>query len=231
MNAHGTTSERLAPPAFHSRWHVLRALRRVLEESAARLPRGDLFVDLGCGGMPYRSIFERTSARYVGADLPRNAAADVHLDDAGRAPLADGSADVVLSSQVLEHVLSPREYLDEAHRLLKPGGLLLLSTHGYWMYHPDPTDFWRWTRDGLVRQIEDCGFSVRSVTGVMNLAAAGLQLFQDGVSGRVPRLLRPPFYFMMNRAMALVDRLGGQRGRDRDASVYVVLAERTARPS
>ena len=134
------------------------------------------------------------------------------------------SVDIVLSSQVLEHVPSPQDYLREAHRVLKPAGTLLLSTHGYWMYHPDPTDFWRWTRDGLVRQIEAAGFTVQSVKGVMNLASTGLQLFQDGVVSAVPRLLRPVFCYLVNRTMALVDRLGSDASRDRDAAVFIVRA-------
>jgi SAM-dependent methyltransferase len=121
-------------------------------------------------------------------------------------------------------VPSPQDYLREAHRLLMPGGTLLLSTHGYWMYHPDPTDYWRWTRDGLVREIEAAGFTVQSVRGVMNLAATGLQLFQDGVSAGLPRALRPPFIYLVNRAMALVDRLGSDASRDRDTCVFVVRA-------
>jgi SAM-dependent methyltransferase len=217
-------SVRLDPPRFHSRWHHLRALRRALEREAGSLPRNGTLVDLGCGEMPYRPVLEPHVGRYVGADLSRNALADVHLDESGRVSMPAQSADIVLSSQVLEHVPSPRDYLHEAHRLLKPAGTLLLSTHGYWMYHPDPTDFWRWTRDGLVREIEAAGFKVQSVRGVMNLAAAGLQLFQDGVSPALPRLLRPAFFYVMNRAMALVDRLGSDASRDRDASVFVVRA-------
>jgi SAM-dependent methyltransferase len=217
-------SVRLAPPRFHSRWYHLRALRRALERAAASFPRDGTLLDLGCGDMPYRPVFEPRVARYVGADLPRNALAEVHFDESGRVSMPDESVDIVLSSQVLEHVHSPEQYLREAHRLLKPAGTLLLSTHGYWMYHPDPTDFWRWTRDGLVREIEAAGFKVQSVRGVMNLAAAGLQLFQDGVSPALPRLLRPAFFYVMNRAMALVDRLGSDASRDRDASVFVVRA-------
>ena len=177
--------------------------------------------------MPYRSVFEPRVARYVGADLPRNPQAEVHLDESGRVAMPDRSVDIILSSQVLEHVPSPDAYLTEAHRLLSPSGTLLLSTHGYWMYHPDPTDFWRWTRDGLVLVVESAGFRVQSVRGVMNLAASGLQLFQDGVSGGVPRLLRPLFFYALNRTMAVVDRLGSEESRNRDASVFVVKAIKT----
>jgi SAM-dependent methyltransferase len=224
-------SVRLDPPRFHSRWHHLRALRRALERESGSLPRDGTLLDLGCGEMPYRPVLEPSVARYVGADLPRNARAEVHLDDAGRVSMPDGSVDIVLSSQVLEHVPSPQDYLREARRLLKPGGALLLSTHGYWMYHPDPTDYWRWTRDGLVREIESAGFRVQSVKGVMNLAASGLQLFQDGASSALPRFLRPPFFYLMNRAMAIVDRLGSDASRDRDASVFVVRALKNGAPS
>jgi hypothetical protein len=96
------------------------------------------------------------------------------------------------------------------------------------MFHPDPTDYWRWTRDGLVRQVEEAGFGVQSVKGVMNLAASGLQLFQDGVSAALPRFVQPPFFYCMNRAMAIVDRLGSDASRDRDACVFIVLAQKHA---
>lgn len=223
------SSPRLDPPRFHGRWYHLRALRRAFEREAASWKNAGLLVDLGCGDMPYRPIFAPKVRRYVGADLERNRLADLHFDAAGRVPLPEATADIVLSSQVLEHVRSPQDYLREAHRLLKPAGVLLLSTHGYWRYHPDPTDFWRWTRDGLVVEIERAGFEVVSVSGVMNLAASGLQLLQDGVRRAIPKPLRPPFFFLMNRAMALVDRIGGDDARDRDASVFVVHARKAMR--
>jgi hypothetical protein len=72
---------------------------------------------------------------------------------------------------------------------------------------------------------------VQSVKGVMNLAASGLQLFQDGASSALPRFLRPPFFYLVNRAMAIVDRLGSDASRDRDASVFVVRALKNGAPS
>ena len=221
-------NQRLHPAAFHKRWYHLTALRNVLieefrEAMAKRNPRPTL-VDLGCGSMPYREIFAPRVDRYIGVDLAANPGADLHFDQNGQAPLADASVDIVLSSQVLEHVPSPQEYLREAHRLLEPGGLLILSTHGYWMYHPDPTDFWRWTRDGLRKEIEQAGFRIEQIRGVMNLAASGLQLFQDGVSAHIPRPLRPLFIWLNNRVMAVVDKLGSAESRNRDACVFVIRA-------
>ena len=222
------TNPRLEPPVFHSRWYHLIALRDALvEESKAAMGKrgpGQTLVDLGCGSMPYREIFEPLVGHYVGVDLPENLGADLHLNQSGQVPLNDASVDIVLSSQVLEHVPSPQAYLEEANRLLNPGGLLFLSTHGYWMYHQDPTDFWRWTREGLRKEIEQAGFRIEHIRGVMNLAASGLQLFQDGVSARIPSRLRPLFFWLINRAMAIVDKIGGAEARNRDACVFVIRA-------
>jgi SAM-dependent methyltransferase len=184
-------------------------------------------VDLGCGSAPYRELFEPLVGRYICVDLPGNAAADLHLDERGRVPLGDGSVDIVLSSQVLEHVPAPRAYLREAHRILRAGGLLFLSTHGYWMYHPDPTDFRRWTRDGLRQECEQAGFCVQRIRGVVNLAASGLQLFHDGVAWHLPLPLRMPFSWLLNRAMAAADAVGSPEERDRDAGVFLVRATKS----
>ncbi len=44
--------------------------------------------------------------------------------------------------------------------MLRPGGALVLSTHGVWLYHPHPEDHRRWTREGLVGDIQANGFIV-----------------------------------------------------------------------
>lgn len=223
-------NQRLYPPPFHPRWHHLRALRDALREEFTSAwsthDPGQTLVDLGCGSMPYRELFSPLVDRYIGIDLPANPGADLHMNPGGQAPLVDASADMVLSSQVLEHVPCPQEYLAEARRLLKPGGLLILSTHGYWRYHPDPQDFWRWTREGLQKEIERAGFQVDRIRGVMNLAASGLQLFQDGVAAHIPRPLRSVFVWLNNRVMAIADKLGTAAARDRDACVFVVRARK-----
>ena len=133
-------------------------------------------VDFGCGEQPYRSLF--SGCNYFGVDLAGNAAADVHTDPNGRVPLADESADLVLSTQALVHVADPVTYLDECHRMLRPGGTLVLTTHGVMFAIRHPTDFWRWTCDGLRLIVERAGFAIAEQRGLMTLTAAGLQLLQ-----------------------------------------------------
>src|SRR5205823_2015302 len=75
--------------------------------------------------------------------------------------------------------------LSECLRVLRPGGRMLLSTHGVFPYHPDPVDLWRWTCEGLRREVEQVGFEVVRFEGVIGMAATGLQLLQDSISYRM----------------------------------------------
>ena len=147
---------RLHPARSHPRYYGLVALRDALSDATHRhlrprvtTARALTAVDLGCGTLPYRPLFADVVDRYIGADLSTNPHADVHLDpQTGHVDLPDASVDVVISTQVLEHVESPVDYLHEARRLVKPHGLLLLRTHGYWNTIPTPPT----TGDGRARE-------------------------------------------------------------------------------
>ena len=130
---------------------------------------GRTVLDLGCGTMPYRALFTVRGARYIGADIDGDP--DLLIGSDGSVPLANGSVDAVVSFQVLEHVKLVPAYLSTVRRVLRPGGRVFLSTHGVWPYHPHPTDFWRWTRDGLRLILEDAGFTIQKWTPICGPAA------------------------------------------------------------
>jgi len=191
----------------------------------ADLTPGAIVVDHGCADQPYRALFE--SCEYIGVDLPGNPAATVQLDPDGTVPLPDASADLVLSTQVLEHVTDPATYLSECRRLLRVGGSLVLTTHGVMFLHRDPTDYWRWTCDGLQMELERAGFVVVEQRGVFTLAAAGLQLVQQDVGERVPRVMRRVVTAIFQTLIVLADGLGSEDDR-RDNGL--VIAARAIRP-
>jgi len=230
--AAGGRGERLHPSRWSRMYWHLTALRNEYTASLAACPplgAGAVLVDYGCGNMPYRSLFPE--AKYIGADFPGNELADVLVVQDGTLPLPDGSAAIVLSSQVLEHVADVPTYLAESRRILQDDGLLFLSTHGMWRYHPDPCDFWRWTCDGLRRVIADAGFEIIRFRGVMGLEATALQLWQDAVGPRVPSLIRSFFYRYYQWRIERADRRTPAVARDRDACVYMVLARKCAHES
>ena len=68
--------------------------------------------------------------------------------DASALPLADRSVDVVLSLELLEHVLEPSTVLAELGRVLKPGDTVMVSVPSTVPRHDD-NDYWRFTAQGL----------------------------------------------------------------------------------
>ncbi len=217
------STNRLKPPLWHRARYALSALGLSLREGLLLVKPVESVLDYGCGAKPYRDLFEPT-VHYQGADYANTAGADIHLLPDGQLPVEDGCFDVVLSTQVLEHVAEPTAYLAKARRVLRPGGALLLSTHGVWPYHPHPDDFWRWTASGLRRIVEKAGFTVIAIYGIMGPASAGLQLWQDAVWMRLPNTLRAPFAFLMQSVIRLHDRMTSVEARSRDAAIYVVVA-------
>ncbi len=110
---------------------VYRMLERALRASGAA--RGTL-VDVGCGRGALHAWLSEAYARYIGVDVVRHDGfpADAELVlmnlDSGTLPLADGSADVVVCAETIEHVENPRLLVRELVRIARPGGYLFVTT-------------------------------------------------------------------------------------------------------
>ncbi|MCH7827424.1 MAG: class I SAM-dependent methyltransferase [Bacteroidetes bacterium] len=220
---------RLHPTIFNSRWYSLKLLANEIKLFANNLSkRGNnlRLLDYGCGDKPYKELFNNVIDQYIGADLPFNNIAELTVTDDGKINCEDNTADIVLSTQVLEHVIDPSTYLSECHRVLKRDGELVLSTHGYWIFHPDPTDYWRWTSDGLKKILNDHNFEIKYFRGIVGRPAMGFQLIQDSLIFKVPRFFIPiisiPFQFLMYLSDLLLTR---QNTRDKDAGIFFIICK------
>jgi SAM-dependent methyltransferase len=229
-----SVNSRLQPTWFDHQRHPLVGLRRAIEGLIRELPlTSATVVDLGCGDSPYRPFFAERGARYVRCDL--EGVVDVVLRPGEPIDLPEGRADGVVSFQVLEHVWDLDWYLGEARRLLRDGGWLLLSTHGVWPYHPHPTDFRRWTRDGLVRELEGRGFAVEKVQPVCGPLAWSSQVRLLGlreILRRIPLLgwtVLPLAILLWNLRMILEDAITPASMLRDNASVYVTLSRVASR--
>ena len=66
---------------------------------------------------------------------------------------------LIIAEQVFEHIRYPQRALANVLAMLKPGGIFLITTPFLIKYHPSPSDFWRWTKDGMKCMLSDAGFS------------------------------------------------------------------------
>lgn len=129
--------------AYHQHRHELRyalvaeAVRRVL-------PPGGRVLDVGCGSALVADLLADTAGSYLGTDLahhhlvyalgkPRPAqvrlSRSVLAATAEALPLADASVDVVVLSEVIEHLVRPELAVWEIARVLRPGGTLVMTTN------------------------------------------------------------------------------------------------------
>ncbi|MEE9912508.1 MAG: class I SAM-dependent methyltransferase [Deltaproteobacteria bacterium] len=123
--------------------------------------RGRLY-DLGCGEMPYRDWFLRYADTYTGVDWAgtlHTLKADIIADLNEPLPIEDRVADTVVSLSVMEHLCEPQLFLNEAYRILKSGGVMILQAPFMWWVHEAPHDYFRYTRYGLKYMFEKAGFS------------------------------------------------------------------------
>lgn len=140
-----------------------------LAAAAAELADRKRLLDIGCGVMPHRPMFERVVKQYVGLDVPDTAYDASGVDLFGSAtdiPADDGSFDVVLSTSNLEHVEEPATALREWARVLEPGGVAIVSVPLFWHLHDEPRDFYRYTRFGLEHLFKQADFVIDRIEPV-----------------------------------------------------------------
>jgi SAM-dependent methyltransferase len=234
QSARGSSADsgrRLQPRIWDTDWLVLKDLAQALsQQAAAHVCAGMKILDFGCGSMPYRMLLEGHQAVYIGADLCDGA--DVRINEDGNLPLADCSVDAVLSVQVLEHVRNLDQYCGEMHRVLADDGMLLLSTHGTWLYHPHPEDHRRWTRTGLTEDLQTRGFHIEDMVAITGPLATTTLIRLTSfafILRRIPvigRSMAGMLAIIMNLRAIAEDWLTPEQIRSDNSCVYLVRARK-----
>jgi len=129
--------------------------------AAAATTPGARVLDVGAGSAPYRELFQH--AEYTTADWAESVHVDGESPDitaaADALPVDDRSFEVVLNTQVLEHVPEPASVLSELYRVLVEGGRLYLTAPLVWELHELPHDYYRYTASGLGHLLGQAGFT------------------------------------------------------------------------
>jgi len=130
--------------AYHQHRHEMR-YDLLADEVREHVPRGGRVIDVGCGSALVADRIRDLDADYLGFDFgghhieyaskkyaditDRNLGTQFCRGDAQKLPFADSSADVVVFSEVIEHLLQPELAVWEIARVLRPGGVLIMTTN------------------------------------------------------------------------------------------------------
>jgi len=137
-------------------------------------------LDFGCGKKPYKDLF--SVDEYIGLDIEesghshRNEQIDIFYD--GKTiPFGDNFFDSVFSSEVFEHIFNVDEIIPELHRVMKPGGYLLITLPFVWAEHEIPYDFARYTSFGIEHLLQKWGFEVIKIEKTTNYVETVFQMW------------------------------------------------------
>ena len=172
----------------------------------AEVRPGERVLDLGCGAGRFVAALREAGADAVGVEIAEAALARARgnvpgadlrlLEPDGSVPLPHGSVDLVWCSEVLEHAADPAYLLQEARRVLRDGGRLLVTVpyHGRVQaaliallrfdahFDPQGQHLRFFTRASLARILAGTGFDAVRVG-----AAGGVPLLRQSLVGRAIR--------------------------------------------
>lgn len=198
-------------------------LERWVQEAAASVPRGSMVLDAGAGESPYARWFadhQYESADFAQVDKPYSGGL-TYVCDLAQLPVEDARFDLVLMTQVLEHLPEPQRVLAEMRRVLKPGAEVWFSTPLFYEEHEQPYDFYRYTQFAHQRQCAAVGLEVVSIDWLegyfgtlayqLNMAGGSIPrrpgVYGRGVRGIVAASAAQVARFTARRSAKVMDRL------------------------
>jgi 2-polyprenyl-3-methyl-5-hydroxy-6-metoxy-1,4-benzoquinol methylase len=192
--------------------HMFDRIFPVIDVACRSLKPGASIIDLGCGNGAIAGRLAANGFRVVGLDLsetgitiarkawPRARFEVLSAEQDVLQKLGCDPFDMAISTEVVEHLYSPRDFMKGAFAAIKPGGMLLCTTpyHGYlknlaisltgrWDHHADP--LWDgghiklFSRHTLTRLFRETGFTDIHFTGIGRLPMLWMSM---AISGRKP---------------------------------------------
>jgi SAM-dependent methyltransferase len=139
-------------------------------------------LDVGAGHQPYKKYFDKCiyescdnkevieEVKYNIGDIEHTFYSDINKN----IPQPDNSYDIILCSEVLEHVYNPSNTIKEINRVLKKDGILILTAPQCAGEHQLPHHYFNFSINGLRYLLENNNFkitSLRASCGIFHLAA------------------------------------------------------------
>ena len=134
--------------------------RHFIRQSGCVGIRADSCLDIGAGTVPYRTVIQHTfkTVHYIAMDIAPTDRCSL-VGNGCALPFTNEVLDLIVSFEVIQHVATPAQMLDEATRVLTPGGHLLL-TFPFLYAECDFHDYRRWTMEGMREELVHRKFDI-----------------------------------------------------------------------
>ncbi len=169
-------------------------------------------LEIGAGEIRKNTdLFPNLTTLDVSAEKRPDIVADAHT-----LPVPDESFDMIVCSEVLEHLYDPARAVREMHRVLRPGGTVVLTTRFMFPVHDAPHDYFRFTPYGLAHLFSEWDIlEQQNETDVMSTLAALVQraIYQTSFrGGRLTKVLLIPIVLILSKLDWLVVKRYGDVG-------------------
>jgi SAM-dependent methyltransferase len=151
-----------------------------------------LIIGTGEKGRYYKNIF--SNSQVITSDVHNGLNPD-YVFDGHFIPFADGTFDMVLAAQVIEHTMNPWLFCQELQRITKVGGLLQIEAPQNYPYHAEPYDFFRFTYTGMRSLFPHCAVAKAEITeGNASMVAVSVSNYLINTSKK--RMVRSSWLFV-----------------------------------
>ncbi len=137
--------------ATHSPWTSYKLKKRIRKFLNNDFD-SKLVVNLGSGT-------NRLHPEVINLDLFPFKNVDV-VSDVADTPFKDSVVDAVILDSVMEHLPDTQGAMKEISRIIKPDGLIIMTSLFMYPYHSSPNDFFRWTEEGMKKVLNQYGFKI-----------------------------------------------------------------------
>lgn len=139
-------------------------------------------IDIGCGRMPYRKTIEPITSKYVSVDHPKLSKVlnpiikpDILADITKKIPVKNSTFDVAIMLEVLEFLETPQKTFSEIKRILRPNGILILTTPFLYPLHDVPYDRNRFTITQLKSFLNQDNYKITKIDAQGNFMSFWMQ--------------------------------------------------------
>jgi len=169
--------------------HTRYLFRRLEYNFLSKAIRGGHFnvvLDIGCGRAPYKKLI--SFDRYICLDVEKrsDSIGEILLADINKGiPIESETIDLIICTEVLEHLKEPFFALKEMRRILKGGGKLILTVPFLWPLHEEPNDYFRYSEYGLKYLLRAAGFDKIEIKPSNNFLISIFQILNINLKNKI----------------------------------------------